>query len=145
MEANFTPIRFEWFYNLEGWKTKLNWFLLETALECFFRIRGSAALADYRKQYDDRHIAQFCTYYARRMKTSLLNCLKGRTKSVVHYRAYVDDFYPHHSDRLNRALEDAAIEAWGHMLSACEGCPNDCLYDYKAETTLFDDHKDRCK
>jgi len=86
MGANYTPIQMEWFYYLEGDKTKFNWFLLETALEYFFHIRSCEGLATYRKQYDDRQIAQFCTYYARRMKKSLLNCLRGRTKSVIHYR-----------------------------------------------------------
>lgn len=142
MGANFTPIQMEWFYHIYGNKTKLNWLLLETALECYFRIRDSAALTDYRKQYDDLQIAQFCTYYARRMKSSLLNCLRGQRKSVIHYRDYVDDFYPHHDDQMNCAIEDAAVEAWTHMLSACENCPQGCPYDYEAETTLFDDHKD---
>jgi hypothetical protein len=39
MGANYTPIQIEWFYYLEGNKTKLNWFLLETALEYFFRLQ----------------------------------------------------------------------------------------------------------
>ena len=136
------PIRIEWFHHLEGEKTKLNWFLLETALEHYDRIMGSAALAAYREQYSSQQIAQFCTYYARRMRKSLLNCLKGRTKSVIHYRDYVDDFYPHHDDSLNRALEGVAIEAWRHMLSACENCPAQCLIDYRSRSFDFDVYED---
>jgi len=142
MGANHTPIRMEWFYYLEGEKTKFNWLLLETSLEHFFRILDSEALAVYRKQYNAQQIAQFCTYYARRMKKSLLNYLRGRAKSVIHYRDYIDDFYPHHSDKLNRALEDMAVEAWSHMLSACENCPQQCLYDYKAKSLQFDKWKE---
>jgi len=136
------PIRIEWFHHLEGEKTKLNWFLLETALEHYERIMGSAALAAYREQYSSEQIALFCTYYARRMRKSLLNCLKGRTKSVIHYRDYVDDFYPHHDNRLKRLLEDAAIEAWSHMLAACENCPAQCLVDYRSRSFDFDVYED---
>jgi uncharacterized Fe-S radical SAM superfamily protein PflX len=115
---------------------------LETALEHFFRVRDDGALAVYSERYDDQHLALFCTYYARRMKKSLLNCLRGRTKSVIHYRDYIDDYYPHHDDQLNRRLEDAAIEAWRHMLSSCESCPQQCPYDYKARSWQFDEWKD---
>jgi hypothetical protein len=142
MLFNSTPIQMEWFYHIEGDKTKFNWFLLETALEHFSRIRDSGPLEAYRKQYGDQQIAQFCAYYARRMKKSLLNCLRGRTKNVIHYRDYVDDFYPQHANSLNRTLEDVAIEAWSHMLSACENCPQGCLYDHESATTLFDEYED---
>jgi hypothetical protein len=84
----------------------------------------------------------FCAYYARRMKKSLLNCLRGRRKSVLHYRDYVDDFYPHHDDQLNRALEDTAVDAWAYMLSSCENCPQQCLYDYEAKSPQFDKWKE---
>jgi len=40
----YTPIKLEWFYYLEGEKTKLNWFLLEIALEYYDRIRDSQEL-----------------------------------------------------------------------------------------------------
>jgi hypothetical protein len=142
MLFNKTPIQMEWFYYIEGDKTKFNWLLLETALECFSRISDSEALKDYRKQNNAQQIALFCTYYARRMKKSLLNCLRGRTKSVIHYRDYIDDYYPHHDDCLNRTLEDIAIEAWRHMLDACENCPHGCPYDYNSITTLFDEYED---
>jgi len=142
MLFNKTPIQMEWFYNLEGEKTKLNWFLLETALECYTRIQDSEVLVPYRKQYNNQQIAQFCSYYARRMKKSLLNFLKGRVKSVIHYKNYVDDYYPHHDGRLNRTVEDILIEAWSHMLAACVKCPQGCLYDYESRTTLFDEYED---
>jgi hypothetical protein len=141
MGLSYTPIKIEWFHNIEGEKTKLNWFLLETALEYYSRIMDNDTLSSYRELYDKEQIALFCTYYTRRMKKSLLNCLKGRTKSVIHYRDYVDDYYPHHDDSLNRELEDIAIKAWRHMLDACENCPQDCIYDYESRTTLFDEYE----
>ena len=138
----FSPIRIEWFYDLEGHKTKFNWFLLEIALEYYDRIQSSQALSAYCEQYGQEQIAQFCTYYARRMKKGLLNFLRGRAKHVIAYQEIIDDFYPHHSDKLNRMLHDVAKEAWESMLSGCENCPQQCLCDYKSRTRLFENHKD---
>jgi hypothetical protein len=136
------PIRIEWFHHLEGEKTKLNWFLLETALEHYDRIMGSAALAAYREQYGESQIALFCAYYARRMKASLLNNLRGRRKSIVAYLDYIDDYYPNHDHATNRALRAVANEAWEHMLDACLNCPQQCLEDYSSRSMDFDIYKD---
>jgi purine nucleoside permease len=64
MKMNNSPIQMEWFHNLEGEKTKFNWFLLEIALEYYSRINESSELKAYRKQYSKKEIALYCTYYA---------------------------------------------------------------------------------
>ena len=138
----YTPIELEWFYYLEGEKTKLNWFLLEIALEYYDRIRDSQELVTYREQYSEQQIAQFCAYYARRFKKSVLNCLCGRRKSIVIYREHISDFYPQHSDELNSELNAVAWEAVDHMLSGCEHCPQQCLGDYKARSPFFEEYQD---
>jgi len=71
MIQNITPIRAEWFYYIEGNKTKLNWFLFEFALGYYDAINSSPELEDYRSQYGKRQIAQYCSYFARRIKESL--------------------------------------------------------------------------
>jgi hypothetical protein len=142
MILNNTPIRIEWFYDLEGHKTKLNWFLFETALEYYDRIRTNQLLAPYREQHSEEQIAQFCTYYARRMKESLLKRLQGKRKHIIMYQEYINDFYPHHPNKLNSILSDVAKNAWSHMLSECKNCPQQCLNDYEARTWLFENHKD---
>jgi hypothetical protein len=136
-----TPIQMEWFYYLEGEKTKLNWFLLEFALAYYENIRDSETLTFYRKRYDKEQIAQFCTYYARRLKKSLLNCLRGRTKSIVFQLEYVDDFYPHHVDQMNRTLHSVAKYSYDNMLF-CDNCPQQCLIDYKARSLQFEEWKE---
>jgi hypothetical protein len=141
MGPSYTPIQIEWFYYLEGEKTKLNWFLLEIALEYYDRIRDSQALAPYREQYDENQIAQFCAYYARRMKKGMLDCLRGRRKTIVVDQGYITDFYPQHSGQLNDLLLSVAKEAVDHMLSGCKHCPQGCLYDYQAKSPLFDTYK----
>jgi hypothetical protein len=142
MHFGSIPIRMEWFYNMEGGKIKLNWFLLEIALDYYDRIRSSPALSSYLKQYDERQRAQFCTYFSRRLKKSVLECIHGHEASVVIYPEHIDDFYPHHTPQMNKALTKAATDTVIHMLSACKKCPQGCLSEYSAKTTLFDDWKE---
>jgi len=141
MQFSRTPIRMEWFYHLEGEKSKLNWFLAEIALEYYDHIMDSADLAWYREQYDDKQIAQYCTYYVRRAKEGLLKCLRGKRKNINLYQEYIEDFYPHHTAEQNRILSDAGDEAWAHMLSQCKVCPQQCLMDYKSRSGNFDQYE----
>jgi hypothetical protein len=142
MSLSHIPIKMEWFYYLEGEKTKLNWFLLEIALEYYDRIMDSPELESYREQYDKKQIAQYCTYYARRVKESLLKCLRGQRKNILLYPEYIEDFYPHHTKSQNKALGKVGKEAVDHMLSACEDCPQQCLIDYRSRSMVFDEYED---
>jgi hypothetical protein len=139
---NRTPIQMEWFYYLEGEKTKLNWFLLEIALEYYDRIQDSPLLTSYRELYDNKQIAQYCVYHTRRTKENLLKLLRGQRKSVILYEEYIADFYPHHSDQMNKALSKVCDETWGHMLKACANCPQQCLRDYKSRCFTFEQYED---
>jgi hypothetical protein len=132
----------EWFYYLYSDKTKLNWFLLEIALEYYDRIKRSPELASYREHNSEQQTAQYCAYYARRLQDSLLNYLRGRRKTVIFYREYAGDFYPHHDDELTILLSRMARETFDHMWYACKGCPQQCLDDYETISPLFDEYKD---
>jgi hypothetical protein len=131
----------EWFLNLEGEKTKLNWYLMELAMDYYGIIIKSPELKTYRTLYDDQEIARYCAYYARRMKKSFLNCLRGRTKNIIFYEEYITDYYPHHKDGLNDTLNRKAMEAFEQMHSNCEDCPHICLRDYRGYMPLFDEYK----
>ncbi|MCL2853834.1 MAG: hypothetical protein FWE20_12555 [Defluviitaleaceae bacterium] len=141
MLFNRTPIQMEWFYHLEGEKTKLNWFLLEVALEYYDRIMDSPELKPYREHYGNEQIGQYCTYYARRMRVGLLKFIRGQRKCINLYQAHVTDFYPHHTHQMNSALSAVAEEAISHMLSACKNCPQQCLLDYQSRSADFDMYK----
>ena len=132
-----TPIQMEWFYYLEGEKTKLNWFLLEFALSYYEHIRDNSELTSYREQYDEQQVAQFCAYYARRLKEGLLNCLRGKRKRLAFYIDYVNDFYPQHGSQMNSLLHNEAMEAYDDM-PFCGNCPHQCLQDYMAKSPFFD-------
>lgn len=138
MMSSRTPIKIEWFYSLEGEKTKLNWFLFEIALEYYDHIKDNTELSEYRKEYDDKQIAQYCVYHAKRMKESLLRFLKGQRKSIILNRDYIAEFYHDNTVATNKALHKACMEAWEQILSACENCPVQCLNDYTARSMDFD-------
>ena len=142
MFENTTPIHMEWFYCIEGNRTKLNWFLFEFAVEYYSGINGSDELEDYRSQYGEQYIAQYCAYFARRLKESLLNELRGRTKSVIFHERYIGDFYPHHSSDFNHVLNRQAMGSFEALQSKCDGCRQRCLFDYRAISAYFDDYKD---
>ena len=131
----------EWFYSIEGEKTKFNWFLLEIALEYYSRIRHSSELKAYRRQYNNKQIALYCTYYARRSKDDLLKLVKGRRKYMHTYQEYIDDYYPHHTNEQNDILSKVGNEAWEHMLTSCQTCPQRCLQDYQSVSRFFEDYK----
>ena len=138
MGISYTPIEIEWFHYLHGDRTKLNWFLLEVALEYFSCIMKSAELASYREQYGEKQIAQYCTYYARRLKDGLLKYLSEKRKRINIYQKHITDFYPHHSHQMNSILGAVAGEALMHMSSACKNCPQQCLIDYQSRSLDFD-------
>ena len=143
MLPNATPIRKKWFYNLYGYKTKLNWLLMEIALEYYDHIKDSPELWFYRELYNDKQIAQYCTYYVRRLKESLLKYLRGQRKRVMFYWDHIEDFYPHHTEEQNKALGEVGMGAFDHMVSGCVTCPHQCLKDYSARCMIFEDYEDK--
>ena len=141
MFENTTPIRMEWFYYIEGNRSKLNWFLFSFAAEYYGAAINSSEMADYRSRYGERYIAQYCAYFARRLKESLLSDLRGRTKSVIFHERFIGDFFPHHSSDLNHALNLQAMASFEALQTRCDGCPQRCLTDYKAVSAFFDGYE----
>ena len=139
---NNTPIQMKWFYFIEGNKSKLNWFLFEFALEYYNAISKNPSLEDYRNQYDVQYIAQYCTYFSRRLKESLLKELRGRTKHVIFQERYINDFYPHHDSDLNHTLSLIAMNSFEELQFKCDECRQQCLFDYRAISSYFNEYKD---
>jgi hypothetical protein len=133
----------EWFYDVHGYeKTKLNWYMLELALEYYDRIMDKPELASYREQYDEDQIAQYCAYYARRLKESLLKYIRGQRKNVIFYREYAGDFYPHHDAGLTATLSRTARESFDNMWPGCRACPQQCLWEHEDKSPLFDEYQE---
>jgi molybdopterin-guanine dinucleotide biosynthesis protein A len=141
MILNNTPIQIEWFYFIEGDKSKLNWYLLEISLEYYDRIMGSQDLSAYREEHNETQIALYCAYYARRLKKSLLNYIRRRNKTVIFYQEYVSDYYPQYEDNLTLALSRTARASFDHMWPVCMACPQQCLWEHEDTSPLFDEYK----
>lgn len=139
---NNSPIQMDWFHHIEGEKTKMNWYLLEFALEYYDRIMGSPELASYREWNDEKLIAQYCAYYARRLREGLLRYIRGQRKTVIFYREHVSDFYPHYDDQLTRVLSRMARASFDHMWPGCVSCPQRCLWEHEDRSPLFDEYQD---
>ena len=131
-------IKKEWFFEGKNAKTKMNWFLYEVVLEYQSFIMRSKALWRYRKAHSETEIAQFCAYYAKRMKKSVLEQLAGMTEATEIEEEYVSDYYPKNSTRLNGLLLETACAAWDSLLSVCETCPTRCLSEKERICELFD-------
>ena len=142
MIMNLSPIQIEWFYYLEGEKTKLNWYLLEITLEYYDRIMVKPELKSFCEQYNEKQIAQYCAYYARRIKESILRYLRGQRKRVIFYHEYAGDFYPHHDAQMNALLSRVAREAFDYMWPRCKVCPQRRLWEHEDRSPLFDEYQE---
>jgi len=142
MPFNLSPIKMEWFEDLKGYKTKLNWFLFEFALDYYNFIRQRSELEAFRKQHNEQQIAQYCAYYARRLQPGLLKYIRGRTKRMIFYEEHVHDFYPYYDEAMVFTLNKVAIEAMACLLETCVACGQMCLDDYEAGSRFFNDYKD---
>jgi len=131
----------KWFYHLYGNKTKLNWFLYEFALEYYDHIMDNPELQEYRKQYSKEQIAQYCTYFSRRLKESILKAVRGQRKSIIFYQEHIADFYPHFTNKRLQILSTTAIKSY-EDLEFCKTCPENCLNDYESRSYNFETHKE---
>ena len=125
------------FYNDDGDKIKLNWFLYEYANLLYMKIAASPKLARYRKLYSEDQIAAFCVYFSKRLRNSIHNKQTGRSDSVVFDGKYVYEFHPKNSFAQTQLLVDIALSAWEDQLRNCAGCSHQCLIDGYEITGMF--------
>jgi len=143
MKVSDGKIKAEWFYETEEGKTKLNWFLYETALEYQMYINNTPALEAFRVSHGDRNIALFCTHFSKQMKGSVLERLEGDTDALIFYYEYITDFYPGLEQTQADLLMDVAEMAWDSHLSVCEACPTRCVSDKDGKCYMFDSYAER--
>jgi len=138
----YEKLKMEWFLEGANAKIKLNWFLYEVAMEYYAHIMRCKALGRYRKQNSEEEIAQYCAYYAKRMKKSVLDRLAGMTDATEIDEEYISDYYPKNSAKQNGLLLETACAAWDSLLSVCETCPTRCLSEKDRICELFDLYED---
>jgi uncharacterized Fe-S radical SAM superfamily protein PflX len=127
------------FYSAEHEKTKLNWFCYELALSFELEITQKLEKQLRRRRIHEADIAEFSIYFAKEMKTILLQQLSGEIKLIYFPHERVKAYFPRLSDRLVEKILDAIAEAWDEQLSFCEICPIRCVSEKDRYCTMFDD------
>ena len=129
-------VKAERFYQDDGDKVKLNWFCYEYANNLYRAIKSSKKLTQYRAQNKPEQIADFCLYYAKRMRKSIYDKDTGKSKGVAISIQYVYEYKPECPDRQAQALVEAAEASWNDTSDAI--CPNRCLIECFELTPMFD-------
>jgi len=126
------------FYQDNGDKIKLNWFLYEYANLLYMKISSSSKLTRYKKLYSQNQITAFCVYFSKRLKKSIFDMQTGLSKSIAFDGKYVYEFYPNNSFAQTQDLLDMALAAWEDQLKGCAVCQSKCLIDEYEITGMFD-------
>ena len=129
-----------WFYNAERGKVKLNWFLYEYACVLYDHIRDSRkkAIGRWRSKRSSEQIAEFCAYYAKRVRLSVNYWLVGATKEAEFEDTYASDYCHTNTQRENDAIFEVAVDAWAELQESCSACPCRCLSERYESCSFFD-------
>ena len=135
-----TPIKSTWFYIHESEKTKLNWFLYEYACTLYVHMKGSnnEVLQRWKSKRSNKHLAEFCAYFSKRMKQSIYDRLDGLTVATVGDEDYIFDLCHTNTAEENGAILDVVETSWDELLAICEICPARCISERDEYCTLFD-------
>jgi hypothetical protein len=135
-----SPVQASWFYIDESEKVKMNWFLFEYACELFVKIKGSRkkALTKWKAQRSEEQIAEFCAYFSKRMRQSIVDRLAGKTEETVADEEYICDYCHTNTRQENDAILEAAEKAWDELLEVCGVCPSRCISERHMRSELFD-------
>ena len=127
-----------WFYTYDFEKTKFNWFCYEYALNLYDFVKGIKKLKKWRQGMTDMEIANFCAYFAKRMKKSVEDRLAGITEETEADEEYLSDYCHTNTRQQNAILLKVAGEAWEQLLSVCVTCPTRCLSERFLPCEFFD-------
>ena len=129
-----------WFYMDEIEKCKFNWFLYEYACKLYEHIGGSRNRANgkWRARRGDTLVAEFCAYFAKRLRQDIFKHMTGALRGKLMDEDYVRDYCHDNTQRENDALMAACEKAWGELLESCAVCPVACLDDTAAYCEFFD-------
>jgi hypothetical protein len=135
-----TLIKASWFYIDESEKTKENWFLYESACKFYEFIESSKTetLRKWKAQRSDKQIAEFCAYFAKRMRPSILRSYYDDIDEDLLYKIYIRDYCHGNSHGENIAIMETCDAAMIELLESCVICPVRCLDDIDARCELFD-------
>jgi hypothetical protein len=134
----FDVILADRFYQDDADKIKLNWLCYEYANNLYAAIREDARLPKAIKGLAEPEMANFCVYFAKRMRKSVYDKLTGTASAIAFRTSYVREFYPSMAVKHMDAFLRVAIAAWNQQLLGCGVCPNQCLEAGFDLTDMFD-------
>jgi hypothetical protein len=129
-----------WFYMDEREKVKINWLLYEFACKFYEYIEESRnkAVTRWKARHSDEQVAEFCAYYSKRMRQSVLNLLDGTTGMTEVYEDYISDYCHVNTHRDNAAIQEVGRIAWDDLMGVCAACPCKCLHNIYERCEFFD-------
>jgi len=142
-EFEYSVIKPTSFYSGEHEKTKLNWFCFEISVGLFDEIKKNHGRQLKKNKIDDKAIAEFSIYIAKKMKDIVLWKLAGKIDTVYISYEIVELYFPTFNDRLVNKILDTISKVWDEQLSICEICPTRCISEKDAYCIMFDD-EDYC-
>jgi hypothetical protein len=122
-------------------KIKLNWFLYEFACGFFEHIDNSRVkrVIDWKAKHTDEQIAQFCAYYAKRMKQSIIDSYESGSDSINAYDEYLTDYFHTNTRRENDVLGNMGGTVWDDLMETCDICSVNCLDEPTDYCEFFDE------
>jgi len=133
-------IKSTWFYRVEVEKCKLNWFLFEYACKLFDCIKESRdkTLEKWRAKRSDGQLAEFCAYFAKRMRGNVYRHLYKDQGGDIVDEVYIFDYCHANKQRETDALLKICEAAWLDHLDVCSVCPVACLNGMTLPSEFFD-------
>lgn len=129
-----------WFYRDESKKNMINWFLYELALKLYDHIQDSSLkpLKRWKARLSDKQVAEFCAYYAKRMRVSVLEKIEGGSGIIALYDTYLADYCHANTKSEDEAIGKVVEAAWGALLQNCAVCGRMCVVRGDEPCEFFD-------
>jgi hypothetical protein len=130
-----------WFCKEDNEKNKLNWFTYELACKFYENIDESRkkAVTGWKAQKSDEQIANFCAYFAKRVKRGIIDISNGVRTGVQIDEAFIRDYYHMITRSESNAILEIAGSSYGDLLETCVICPTKCLEEMYMYCYLFDE------
>ena len=137
-------IKAAWFYRNEAEKCNRNWFLFEYACKLFGYINESRdkTVAKWRSKRNDERLAEFCAYFAKRMRDNAYRHMYKDQGGDIVDEVYIFDYCHNNKQRETDAILRICEAAWLDHLDVCSVCPVSCL-DRKTLPSEFFDRMER--
>jgi hypothetical protein len=135
-----TPVKASWFYTLVDEKTKFNWFCYEFACVYFENLMAekNIEIRKWKLARTKEQIAEFCAYYAKRLKKSVEDRLAKITDATELDEEFISDYCHENTLYEDLALLAVAAKAWDEHTLVCVTCPTRCISERHARCEFFD-------